>query len=84
MRECARRLAVLTVALVAAHGAQAGETLDGYWMDSDGEVILNIGPCGKARCGKVAWLRKPRGADGALCATTRTRRRTCNRASSAA
>jgi uncharacterized protein (DUF2147 family) len=65
MRECARRLAALTVALVTAHGAQAGEPLDGYWMDSDGEVILNIGPCGKARCGKVAWLRKPRGADGA-------------------
>ena len=80
MRECARRLAVLTVALVAAHGAQAGETLDGYWMDSDGEVILNIGPCGKARCGKVAWP----GPTAPLCATTRTRRRACNRASSAA
>ena len=28
-------------------------------MDSDGEVILNIGPCGDARCGKVAWLKAP-------------------------
>jgi uncharacterized protein (DUF2147 family) len=64
MRECARRLAASIVALVAAHAAHAGESLDGYWIDSDGEVILNIGPCGDARCGKVAWLRKPRGADG--------------------
>jgi len=65
MRECAGRLAALIVALVAAHGAYGGESLDGYWMDSDGEVILNIGPCGDARCGKVAWLRKPHGPDGA-------------------
>ena len=64
MRERARRLAASIVALVAAHGAHAGENLDGYWMDSDGEVILNIGPCGDARCGKVAWLRKPHGPDG--------------------
>ncbi len=55
-----------TAALAAAGaGAWAGESLDGYWMDSDGEVLLNIGRCGNARCGKVAWLRKPRGADGA-------------------
>ena len=44
--------------------AVAGEGLDGYWMDSDGEVLLQIGPCGHDRCGKVVWLRKPRGADG--------------------
>lgn len=64
MRGCARRLAALIVALGAAHGAYAGENLDGYWMDSDGEVILSIGPCGDARCGRVAWLKKPRGPDG--------------------
>ncbi len=53
--------AVLAVSTV---GAGAGERLDGYWMDSDGEVLLDIGRCGNARCGKVAWLRKPRGPDG--------------------
>lgn len=42
----------------------AAEKLDGYWMDSHGEVILVIRRCGRARCGKVAWLRKPRGPDG--------------------
>lgn len=64
MRDLTRWLAVAIVALVAAHSAEAGENLDGYWMDSDGEVILNIGKCGDARCGRVAWLRKPRGPDG--------------------
>jgi len=64
MRGSARFVTVVCAALaVAATGAQGGERLDGYWIDSDGEVILNIGPCGNARCGKVAWLRKPRGPD---------------------
>ena len=43
-------------------GARA-ENLDGYWMDSHGEVILQFGPCGKDRCGRVSWLKKPRGPD---------------------
>ena len=47
-----------------ATAAVAGEGLDGFWMDSDGEVILEIGPCGAARCGKVAWLKQPLGPDG--------------------
>jgi uncharacterized protein (DUF2147 family) len=64
MRGTARFVAIMGVALVAATaGAQGGERLDGYWIDSDGEVILDIGQCGNARCGKVAWLRKPRGPD---------------------
>ncbi len=37
---------------------------DGFWMDSDGEVILEIGPCGSSRCGKVVWLKQPLGGDG--------------------
>lgn len=49
---------------VASAGARAAENLDGYWMDSHGEVLLDIGRCGNARCGKVAWLKKPRGPDG--------------------
>lgn len=55
---------VVVAVLAAAGGARAGESLDGYWMDSDGEVLLDIGQCGNARCGKVAWLRKPLGPDG--------------------
>jgi uncharacterized protein (DUF2147 family) len=54
------------IAGLLAGAARAGESLDGYWMDSDGEVLLKIEPCGYAgmRCGRVAWLRKPLGADG--------------------
>jgi uncharacterized protein (DUF2147 family) len=62
MRGIAYCLAAAALAAWAA-SAQAGESLDGYWMDSDGEVLLDIGRCGNARCGKVAWLRKPRGPD---------------------
>lgn len=64
MRVFALRLAAPVLALAAfAAGARAAESLDGYWMDSHGEVILQIGRCGNARCGKVAWLKKPRGPD---------------------
>jgi uncharacterized protein (DUF2147 family) len=55
---------MMAVLAASALAAEAGERLDGYWMDSDGEVLLDIGRCGNARCGKVAWLRKPRGPDG--------------------
>jgi uncharacterized protein (DUF2147 family) len=56
---------VATAALAfSAAGARAGEPLDGYWMDSDGEVLLQIGRCGNTRCGKVAWLRRPLGPHG--------------------
>jgi len=64
MRGFALRLAVPALALMTlVPGARAAEGLDGYWMDSHGEVILQIGRCGNARCGKVAWLKKPRGPD---------------------
>ncbi len=47
---------------VPARAAQ--EDLDGFWIDSDGEVIIEVVPCGAARCGRVAWLKQPDGADG--------------------
>lgn len=66
------RLAGLTCALVAGAllvpaMARASEQLDGFWKDSDGEVILEVGPCkgvAGARCARVAWLRLPNGPDG--------------------
>ena len=64
MRGLMRPIGVAAAALVAVTpGALGGESLDGFWMDSHGEVILDIGKCGNARCGKVAWLQKPRGPD---------------------
>jgi uncharacterized protein (DUF2147 family) len=64
MRGLVRPLAFVAAALIAAAGRPAAsESLDGYWIDEHGEVILDIGKCGNARCGKVAWLQKPRGPD---------------------
>jgi len=63
-RRLAGAVAVLVVSTMGAIGVHAAENLDGFWMDSDGEVILEVGPCGDRRCAKVAWLRKPNGPDG--------------------
>jgi uncharacterized protein (DUF2147 family) len=65
MRGFALRLAASAATLfVSAAAGTAAENLDGYWMDSHGEVLLDIGRCGNARCGRVAWLKKPRGPNG--------------------
>jgi uncharacterized protein (DUF2147 family) len=53
------RAVVLCLAAIFAAAISASaraENLDGYWMDSHGEVILQFGPCGRDRCGRVAWL----------------------------
>src|SRR3990172_6815034 len=58
-------VATAFVLLIASpENARADDNLDGFWMDSNGEVILQIGPCGSERCGKVVWLQKPLGPDG--------------------
>lgn len=62
-----RLLAALGLAAagaIAAVPARADGSLDGYWMDSHGEVIMQISACGFQRCGKVVWLQKPFGPDG--------------------
>ena len=59
-----RLLAALLASLTLSAAARADEAIDGFWMDSHGEVILQIRPCGDAHCGRVAWLRLPNGPDG--------------------
>lgn len=56
----------IAAVLVAAGGtaARADNALDGFWMDSHGEVVMEIRACGQERCGKVVWLQKPFGPDG--------------------
>jgi len=61
-----RLLATVIATLSGMTGAVASESLDGFWMDSEGEVVLEIRPCGDTRCGRVAWLRLPLGPDGLL------------------
>lgn len=59
-----RLFACLLALAGGATGALADENLDGFWMDSDGEVVIEIGRCGENRCGKVIWLKQPNGPDG--------------------
>jgi uncharacterized protein (DUF2147 family) len=51
--------------IVSSFAAPARATpLDGFWMDSHGEVVLEVSPCnGDAMCAKVVWLRLPYGPD---------------------
>lgn len=55
---------VVVAALAGATMARAQKSIDGLWMDSHGEVILEVAPCGPRRCAKVAWLKQPFGPDG--------------------
>ena len=59
-------LTAMGVAAVAAcaGAAKAEPRLDGYWMDSDSEVIIEVASCPSGRCAKVAWLKQPLGPDG--------------------
>lgn len=49
--------------LAACAGAAHADQLDGFWMDSHGEVVLEVAPCGTDMCAKVVWLRLPYGPD---------------------
>lgn len=57
-------LMVLAVTAGFVSPVRAAESLAGDWMDSDGEVIIEVSPCGDAHCGRVVWLKKPFGRDG--------------------
>lgn len=63
MRAVVLCFASLIAGLGFATVSARAQNLDGYWMDSHGEVILQFGLCGRELCGRVAWLKKPRGPD---------------------
>jgi len=66
MTHIGKALVVASVlALVAGTATAHATELDGYWMDSDGEVVLEVDPCGADMCAKVVWLRLPHGPDRA-------------------
>jgi uncharacterized protein (DUF2147 family) len=56
--------AVLAALVAGVSELRAEDALDGFWKDSDGEVILEVASCGEAKCAHVAWLRLPNGPDG--------------------
>lgn len=55
-------LALVVLMGLSVRPASATE-LDGFWMDSHGEVILEVENCGREMCAKVVWLRLPYGPD---------------------
>jgi len=63
MRAIALWLALFAAAAATPASAQGIDRLQGYWIDSHGEVILEFRACGRELCGRVAWLQKPRGPD---------------------
>lgn len=46
-----------TIAFLALTAAQAPPRapIEGYWKNPIGSAIIEIAPCGNARCGKVVW-----------------------------
>lgn len=56
-------LVALLVLLGGGVRPASATELDGFWMDSHGEVILEVENCGAEMCAKVVWLRLPYGPD---------------------
>lgn len=63
MHRFASLLVLLGLAAVSGSQPARATELDGFWMDSHGEVVLEVGPCGAGMCAKVVWLRLPYGPD---------------------
>ena len=40
------------------------EDITGLWLTDDGEGGIEIRPCGEQRCGRIAWMKDPKGSDG--------------------
>ena len=60
-------LAAALIALGAlAHPspAAAAEDIAGLWLTDDGQAVIDIRPCGDQRCGRIAWMKNPKGDDG--------------------
>ena len=56
-----------SIPLIALDHASAAGAADisGFWLTKDGEAVIEMFACEQARrCGSVAWLKKPLGADG--------------------
>lgn len=64
-----RRLAVLAALAGGVAFAEPGlaappEDISGIWLTDDGEGGIEIRPCGDQRCGRIAWMKDPKGDDG--------------------
>ncbi len=50
-------LAAASMALATPGFAASG--IDGRWITQDGKAVVDIAPCGAARCGTIARMLKP-------------------------
>ena len=48
-------MSVTAIALMLLIQAAPAQSIDGRWINPDKSVIIQIAPCGEARCGTVEW-----------------------------
>ena len=66
-RRSAALLGALALAgVLAPHAGLAApaEDITGLWVTQEGEGAIEIRPCGDQRCGRIAWMKEPKGPDG--------------------
>ena len=52
------------LALPASGAAAPAEDIAGLWLTQEGEGAIEIRPCGEQRCGRIVWMKDPKGPDG--------------------
>lgn len=57
------RVLAASVLFFASAALAQDAAIDGRWANPDGSVIIDIAPCGKSRCGTVAWASDKAKAD---------------------
>lgn len=57
------RALTLLAAILAAGLAEADPAF-GYWRVENGRAIIEVHPCGRMACGRIAWLSAPFNPDG--------------------
>ena len=56
-------MSVTAIALLLLAQAAPAQSIDGRWINPDKSVIIQIAPCGEARCGTVEWASAEAQAD---------------------
>ncbi len=59
MKSIPLRIALMVLAGGWISIAQAAQPISGRWFTEDGKAIVQIGPCGKAVCGRISKVVKP-------------------------
>ena len=59
MRNLARTLLFLALAMFAAPAAAQSPTPTGLWLHANGRIRVEIMPCGDRLCGKLVWFQWP-------------------------